>query len=92
MLQPAKVDQGPSVRELRQFTAGTGGALRTIQSWPFVAYLLSTGVVLSSVLLIALALSLSIIESIVWAFTAVALAGALLFTVLEMRKLSRLSK
>jgi hypothetical protein len=92
MLRSAKCDQGPSVRELRQFTAGAAGALRTAPSWPFVACLLSIGVVLSSVLLIGLALSLSIIESIVWAFTAAALAGGLLFTVLEMRKLSRLSK
>ena len=92
MLRPANSDQELSVREPSQFTAGAAGALRTIQSWPFVAYLLSIGVVLSSVLLIGLALSLRIIEFIVWAFTAAALAGGLLFTVSEMRKLSRLSK
>jgi hypothetical protein len=92
MLRLAKSDDEPSVQELIQFTAGAAGALRTIQSWPFLAYLLAIGLALSSVLLIGLALSLSIIESIVWAFTAAALAGGLLFTVLETRKLSRLSK
>ena len=92
MLRPEKSDQGPSGRDLRQFTASAAGALRTIHSWPFGTYLLSIGVALSSVLLIGLALSLSTIESIVWAFTAAALAGGLLFTVLEIRKLSRLSK
>jgi hypothetical protein len=92
MLRPAQSDHGPSGPDLRQFTAGAAGALRTIKSWPFGAYLLSIGVVLSSVLLIGLALSLRIIEFIVWALTAAALAGGLLFTVLEMRKLSRLSK
>jgi ABC-type nickel/cobalt efflux system permease component RcnA len=57
-----------------------------------VAYLLSIGIALTSVLLIGLALSLSIIESIVWAFAAATVAGGTLFTVLEMRKLSRVSK
>jgi hypothetical protein len=41
MLRSAKSDQGLSVRELRQFTAGAAGALRTIPSWLFVGYLRS---------------------------------------------------
>jgi ABC-type nickel/cobalt efflux system permease component RcnA len=57
-----------------------------------VAYLVSIGGALNTTLLIGLALSLSKLEAVVWAFAAAALAGGSVFTVLEMRKLSRLSK
>ena len=80
-----------SARELNTFE-NRNGASRTFQSWPFVAYLFSIGSAVNAVLLIGLVLSLSNTESVVWAFSAAALTGGLLFTVLEMRKLRNPSK
>jgi hypothetical protein len=91
MLGLAISNPGASVRELKAFGNGNGTP-RTISSWPFVAYLVSIGGALNTTLLIGLALSLSKLEAVVWAFAAAALAGGSVFTVLEMRKLSRLSK
>jgi hypothetical protein len=91
MLRLTISNPGATVRELKAFGNGNGTP-RTIQSWPFVAYLVSIGGALNTRLLIGLALSLSNIDSVVWAFAGAALAGGSLFTVLEMRKLSRLSK
>lgn len=91
MLRLAISNPGAPVRELKAFGNGTG-APRMIQSWPFVAYLVSIGGALNAMLIIGLAVSLPNIESVVWAFAGAALSGGSLFTILEIRKLSRLSK
>jgi hypothetical protein len=78
MLAFAISNPGAPVRELKAFGNGTG-APRTIQSWPFVAYLVSIGGALNAMLIIGLALSLPNIESAVWAFAGAALSGGSLF-------------
>jgi hypothetical protein len=60
------------------------GLTRTMQNWPFIAYLVAIGIAINTGLLIGLLISFNKSESLAWALSAGALIGGPLFSVLEL--------
>lgn len=62
------------------------GLTRPVQTWPFVVYLVAISTAIDIGLLIGLLISFKKSDSLVWALSAGALIGGLLFSVLELHR------
>ena len=60
------------------------GPAQSVQTWPFIAYLVAVGTAINIGLLIGLVISFNKRESLAWALSAGALIGGLLFSILEL--------